>query len=725
MKNIFATTLLLGFIAAAILTFKTYQGLKPAPKSFHEVLSDSQNLQILDRSGQPLNVTYQNNWNIHHNLQLHQFPDFLKKAFIISEDKRFYQHLGADWRARISALFTNIKAMRAVRGASTITEQSVRMIHPRPRTIWSRWLEGFEAASLEKHFSKDEILQFYLNQIPYAANRRGVLQASRYYFNRDLDTLSKKEMLALIVLVRAPSRLDLWKDTKKIEGSIARLIEQLIAKNIISKTEKKIILAQSFKLDKPTLDINANDFVSHVKTHPFIEHAGWPNVRTTLNSNLQANIQKMLDSRLKYLAPKKVNNGAVLAVDHQTGEVLAWVVAGKENDTPARFIDAVTSPRQPGSALKPLLYLLALKKGWSAATIIDDAPLIESVGSGLHSYQNYSRQFYGEVTLRQALGNSLNIPALKTLQYVGAAEYLEFLNNAGFKRLDKHVNFYGDGIALGNGEVTLYELVQAYSAIANRGVFKPLTIFLEGMENEPQRYISSPQAASLLANILSDPKARQMEFGEHSVLNFPVQTAVKTGTSNDYRDSWAVGFNYRYTAGVWMGNLDQRPTEGVTGSIGPALLLRSVFSEMTKHEDTRPLPIDRELRKYDLCQDTNQIKQTDENCETYTEWFIKGTEPKIKLRHAKKESIKLRQPVNGLHIAYNPRMPKDVQAFEFFIGGIDEDKKVEWDINGEVVKTNGGKYLWQLEKGQHSLSAVVFDGKTKIATIPRTEFLVK
>ena len=431
--------LLLGGISFAALTSAS---LKPVPESFHAVMSESQHLQIIDRHGARLNTTYQNEWNIHDGVELHRIPQFLKTAFIISEDKRFYEHNGPDWLARLSALGSNVKALRAVRGASTITEQSARMVNIRPRTLWSRWLEGFEAGRLEERFSKDDILEFYLNQVPYTANRRGIVQAAQYYFDRDLETLSQKEMLALVVLVRAPSRMDLWKDTSRVNDSIERLTEQLIDQGAMSLDEQKTVLAQDLKLTAPSLGVDARDFVGYVKTHPHVSQAGWPFVKTTLDTNLQNSVQTLLDNRLKALSSKTVNNGAVLAVDHATGEILVWAVAGKDDeDRPGRFYNAVNMPRQPGSALKPMLYALALEKGWSAATIIDDAPLVESVGNGLHAYQNYSRSFYGPVTLRQALGNSLNIPALKTLQYVGADNYLEYLRELGFGGLGHHPNF--------------------------------------------------------------------------------------------------------------------------------------------------------------------------------------------------------------------------------------------------------------------------------------------
>ncbi|NNC36181.1 MAG: penicillin-binding protein 1C [Acidimicrobiales bacterium] len=728
-RSIVIKLALSGVICAAafciFLGIYTVKNIQAAPDSFNKVLRSSQFVQVLDRAGDPLNVTYQNKWNVHDIRSLYEIPDFLKHAIVISEDKRFYAHNGPDWLARLAALKSNVLALRSVRGASTITEQCVRMLRPRRRTIGARWIEGFEAGRLEQNFSKNEILEFYLNQVPYTANRRGIAQAAHYYFDRDLDTLSQKEMLALIVLVRAPSRMDLWKDTKKVEGGIERLASNLVRHDVLTEKQKASLLAEPLDLRSPRLSVAASEFVGHVKSHQQAPNAGWPKIKTTLNANLQNRVQTLLDERLAHLRNKNVHNGAVLAIDHTNGEILAWVVAGKNStDTPGKYFDAVTTPRQPGSALKPFLYALALEKGWTAATIIEDAPLVESVGHGLHAYKNYSRTFYGDVTLRQALGNSLNIPALKALQFVGAEAYLDRLHKFGFRGLSNHPIFYGDGIALGNGDVTLLELVEAYAAIANGGVHQPLTPFLEADGNADATRVMAPELASLLGLILSDPKARELEFGAYSVLNFPVQTAVKTGTSSDYRDSWAVGFNYRYTVGVWMGNLDQQPTDGLTGSVGPALLLRSVFSELNKHQETRPLPVHAKLVKRDICKGSEQANP--ETCAKYSEWFVNGSIGQAdSVAYNTSIPIRLRLPVNGLHVAYDPRVPADSQAMEFHIQGISENDHVIWEINGEKVKAKGSKYVWPVKRGEHAVEATVFNNDQQIAYIEETVFLVK
>ena len=408
-------------------------------------------------------------------------------------------------------------------------------------------------------------------------------------------------MLILAVLVRAPSRLDLFTGNRDLlNRGVARLAARMVdAKNPIG-TQIPVNGVDDFDLRRPGLAVQARHFLRYATLG--YEPQEKTRLRTTLDGELQSQLQALLDERLRFLEQSNVSNGALLVADHQRGEILAWVVGRVADDIVAgRLFDAVNTPRQPGSALKPFLYGLALERGWTAATIIDDAPLAEKVGQGLHTYRNYSRSFYGPVRLRTALANSLNIPAVRAIQFTGATEYLTLLDELGFRSLNRHAEYYGDGLALGNAEVTLLELVQAYGALANRGVYQSFAVRFDDVGTMPTRRVFSPEVASLIANILSDAHARHLEFGSGSLLNLPVQTAVKTGTSSDYRDSWTAGFNDRYVVGVWMGNLDQSPTSDITGSTGPALTLRGTFDLLNRHRTTQALWLSPRLRRSTIC----------------------------------------------------------------------------------------------------------------------------
>ena len=341
---------------AGILAWSTWRDLRPFPATLRPQGSALHKAQFLDRNGIPLSVTYTQPWNIHDWLPLHEIPTLLQEAFLESEDRRFYRHGGTDWIARGHAAWQNLRASKAVRGASTITEQVVRLLHPRPRTLWSRWLEGWEAGRLERAFSKPEILEFYLNQVPYARQRRGVLQAARLYFDRDLDTLNSRETLALAVLVRAPDRLDLQDGTHAIEKPIQRLAEHLHQTGRMSHAAYDDARHAPWSLAKSRLPVDAGHFVRHLSSAGYSPAGDPPDppaagelpsgpggsrVLTTLDTSLQQRVQEILDRSLMDLREKDVTDGAVLVVDHQADEILVWVNGG---GSPTPFPAAGSTP---------------------------------------------------------------------------------------------------------------------------------------------------------------------------------------------------------------------------------------------------------------------------------------------------------------------------------------------------------------------------------------------
>jgi penicillin-binding protein 1C len=697
-------------LAGAVLAGATLLSLAPLPDRLPPGDDGRVESRYLDRRGELLSVTYQNDWNVHDRIALYDVPEILREAFVTAEDQRFYQHHGVDWVARLHAAWTNLSSLRAVRGASTITEQVVRMIHPRPRTLWSRWVEGFDAMRLERRFEKAEILEFYLNQVPYARARRGVKQAAREYFDRDVDTLTPKESLALAVLVRSPSRLDLKKGTKPIEKPVARLAVRLHEAGVLTDSELERVRKEPLSVTASELRIDAAHFVAGVPER----HSAL--VPTTLDGSLQRRAQRLLDRQLAALASRGVTDGAVLAVDHQTDEILVWANGFGFTQEEGGQIDMVTVPRQPGSTLKPFAYALALEKGWTAATVVEDEPIQEAVGNGLHNFRNYSRHYYGPIRLREALGNSLNVPAIKTIQFTGRVELFDLLKRAGIGSLNQHPDFYGDGLALGNGEVSLYELVSAYAVLARGGVRRPLQWTRDATRIGGERVLST-ETSSLIADILSDPEARALEFGRSSVLNLPLQTAVKTGTSNDYRDAWTVGFTHRYVVGVWMGNLDRRSMREVTGSIGPALVFRAVLAELHRNQEGRPLYLSRKLRRIPICRESGA--RASDSCPRAMEWFRPETEPEAACplhegaaTAAKRPTdIRIARPTPGLYLALDPRIPDELERFALELEELPKGSRVVWHIDGEPFAESSedkGRSLWPPSRGRHVATAEVF-----------------
>ena len=369
-----------------------------------------------------------------------------------------------------------------------------------------------------------------------------------------------------------------------------------------------------------------------------------------------------------------------------------------------------------------------MESGWTAATLIDDSPLAEPIRSGLHSFHNYSRTHYGPLRLREALGNSLNVPAVRTIQFTGVEGFLQVLHKLGFESLSRSADYYGEGLALGDGEVTLFELVQAYAVLARNGEFRPLKLALTSEEPPlTTRRVFSEEVSSLVADILSDPQARRLEFGEGHLLRFPVQTAVKTGTSSDYRDAWAVGFSGRYTAGVWMGNMDRRPMEGVTGSSGPALVLRSIFAELGRFESTRPLFLHAALIPQTICRTTGM--RAGPQCPVMREWFTAASAPEhtcalhatarrntadpspLPATPARSFDIGFVQPTPGLRLSMDPHIPDDLEAFVMKVPEGLPVTRVEWLVDDQVIAATGEhehQYPWPLRPGNHVAQARVW-----------------
>ncbi|MCH2191154.1 MAG: transglycosylase domain-containing protein [Gammaproteobacteria bacterium] len=674
--------------------------------------------QLLDRHGRPLTVTYQNSWNYHDRVALHDVPIFLQEAFLLAEDKRFYDHGGVDWVARVSALVQNVLSFDLVRGASTISEQLVKMMHPRPRSLKSKWVEGWDAVRMERLLDKASIFEAYLNQVPYAANRRGIVQAARYYFDRNLDTLNQKEMLALAVLVRAPSRFDLYKSTKKIQSRIDTLSYRMRSLDLLTDDQLTAIKSQKIKLHRSSDQIDVEHFARYVYER-LTDKQKAKFVKTTLDSSIQKSATALLNERLSSLKNKNVGNAAMIVIDHHTNEILAWVV-GKTSENQAGYFNTVTTPRQPGSTLKPFVFASAMEKGWTAATMISDTPLQEAVGVGVHSYRNYSNSFYGEISLRESLGNSLNIPVIRAVDHIGQEELANKFGQLGFNSLEKNWQNLGSGVALGNGEVSLFDLAQAYSVLAKRGKFEPLTIFTEHIAPE-SKTVFSKEITSLIADILSDDQARAKEFGSSGVLSYPIQTAVKTGTSNDHRDAWIMGFNHRFLIGVWMGNLDNEPMLKITGSSGPAPLMKSMFAVLNNMVEPRALYLSPDLIATKVCLDSGYL--ADDGCASKHEYFL----PKQIAQHAvSKASVhrsevkqvtqgrltqayKLLAPLNNIDLAFDPRIPKSLQVFQFKLNETKGLYRVEWYLNDRLMAVNSGEaYDWQVERGEFSLQVKLF-----------------
>jgi penicillin-binding protein 1C len=284
---------------------------------------------------------------------------------------------------------------------------------------------------------------------------------------------------------------------------------------------------------------------------------------------------------------------------------------------------------------------------------------------------------------------------------------MERLHAVGITSLANHPEFYGDGLALGNGEVTLYEMAQAYTVLAREGRYQPLTLLANDSTPRPETRVFTPAVATLVGNILADPEARMLEFGRG--LQFPVETAIKTGTSTDYRDAWAIAFDYQHTIAVWMGNLDGSAMDGVTGAVGPAMVLRSLFSEINRNQDTRPLALAQDLVLAKICRRDGRL--ADERCDSTTEWFVPGTlpPPTGNPTVAAAPQYRLLQPTAGLQVAHDPRIPAEFEALPMQIAPLPGFQRADWYVDGKLAaSTTETHYPWPLQRGTHSVKALVW-----------------
>ncbi len=693
--------------AALVLAVATWRALMPLPATLGPRPADAPHaVRVVAADGTPLNRTFRGPINATAVVPLAHVPSLLRKAFVVSEDKRYWHHGGVDWLARCAALWDNLRAGHVVRGASTIGEQVARILVPRPRSYWSHWVAGLDATRLLARFGHARVLAFYLNQVPYGARRRGVQQAARYYFGRDVGALDPAEQLALAVLVRSPVRYDPRRHPQITRRAVDQLAGRMLDAGAITPTQADAIRRAPILPGSTPLPVDAGPFVVYAMQRARQQGIHGPVLHTTLDATVQTFVQKTLRRRVAALAGRGVRNAAALVVDNHSGAVLAWVVAPAGG---AYAIDPVLTPRQPGSALKPFVYGLAMARlHWQPDHVIMDTPLAERIAdTGVHRYRNYSGRHYGRVSLRYALANSLNIPAVRTAQAVGVPDIIRELRAFGFDTFRKSADYYGPAIVLGDGPVTLYDMVQGYASLARHGRYLPLHVLRDAVQPAPRPVLPAP-VASLLASILSDPDARTAEFGPDSVLDLPLPTAVKTGTSSDYHNIWTLGFDNRYTVGVWMGNLDGGATDGLTGSMGPAPVVRQVFARLRATAPYAGLWHSPRLRAVRTCEWIGPAP-----CVKRRDWYLPSAPAPGPADETAAQALPaIARPVRNEVLAIDPRVPIRSQRLRLVLDANGRPvRRIAWRVDGTALPDMGADAAsWTLVPGAHRVSARVWLG---------------
>jgi penicillin-binding protein 1C len=534
-------------------------------------------LTLTDRNGIVLRTTRAEDGARARWLALEEMDPDLLAAFVAAEDRRFYEHGGIDWRAVARAARDNARTGRVVSGASTITMQVARMLRGTPRDLVGKGMQVLWALRLERHLSKQEILEQYLDRVPLGQATQGVEAAARFYFERSATDLSLGQAALLAGLARYPSADPVTAPARAAERRrevLAALAERGYADSATAlRAGREPVLTRTGR-DR----FLAPHFTSHLIATSPVESLGgaW---RTTLDAALQAEVEGEVRHTVDQLRDRGGREAAAVVLDNLTGDVLAWVGSPDFWADTAGQVDMVVSARQPGSTLKPFLYGMAFDHGYSPAAILPDLPITYSTVTGPYRPNNYDQRFHGPVRMREALGSSLNIPAVELAERLGYPELLRTLHQAGFASLARPAESYGLGLALGNGDVTLLELAAAYRALANEGGWRPVRtrLPLEGRDPLPDpRRVMSPRAAAVVLDVLADPTARIIGFGLDTPFDLPFPFAVKTGTSRHYTDNWAVGVTGGFTVAVWVGDFSGRPMDAVSGISGAGPLLRRV-----------------------------------------------------------------------------------------------------------------------------------------------------
>ena len=531
--------------------------------------------RVFDRHGrllrETLGVEGRSTWR-----SLAASSPWIAPAFVAIEDRRFYEHGGVDPQGIARAVWSNLRAGAFVAGGSTLTQQVVKRVRPQPRTLWGKLHEAVLAWRLERVASKPQILEQYVNRAPFGHGAVGIEAAAQQYFDTSADRLSLAQVALLVGIPRAPSLNNPWADPARARRRQRVVLAALEATGAITPAQHAEARAEPVQWLAPRARFLAPHWTTWVLAQDPVPGA----VPTTLDLDLQTEVQAAVQMTLRALAERHVQQAAVVVLHTPTGEVLAWQGRADFFDPGEGQVDMVTRRRQPGSTLKPFVYSLALESGLSPETLLPDLPLFFPTALGDYRPRNYDRRFHGWVSLRAALANSYNVPAVWMAHQVGVGAVLRRLQAVGFASLDRPAEHYGLGLALGNGEVRLIELANAYRALANHGRWRPWRWRRDvpaGATAVEGHQAIEPKVADQLTAILADPVARVPAFGQHNVLTLPFPVAAKTGTSTDWTDNWTVGYTAAITVAVWVGNFDGVPMQGVSGITGAGPLFRRVM----------------------------------------------------------------------------------------------------------------------------------------------------
>lgn len=737
--TIVATVFFIGVIVAVLgvsFLFAWYAKDLPRPDKIKR--SDGLSTIIYDRTGMSLYDIYAGQNRIP--ISIDEIPKPLKQATIAVEDKDFYQHQGLSTAGIIRAVI-NIFAFRNFQGGSTLTQQLVKnVLLTNERNVPRKIKEAILAIQIERKYKKDEILQMYLNEAPYGGPAVGVEAAAQYFFGKHAKDLTFLESVVLAGLPQSPSQYNPFgRDPKAYIWRAEQVLRRMREDGYITDKAEKEYKDQVRRIQfgKSDIALKAPHFISYIKdllVKRFGENmveSGGLRVTTTIDWKLQEKAETIVKEEVDKLKTLKVSNGAAVIINPKTGEILAMVGSKDYNASDSggfKFNVVTQGLRQPGSAIKPIAYATAFQKGYTLSTLLMDVETKYPSGDPKkpeYNPKNYDGKFRGPLQLRFSLANSINSIAVKVTALVGVKDVLNTAYNMGLSTLEPtndNLKRLGLSLALGGGEVKLLDLTQAFGVFAIGGerldpyaIIKVTdaagNILFEPKPSPPQRVLSK-EISFLISHILSDNDARKLVFGERSYLVIPGHTvAVKTGTTDDKRDNWTIGYTQSVVVGTWVGNNDNSPMNSAlaSGITGAAPIWSRIIQEVLKQTKDEPLQKPESVLEMEVDAFAGGLPL--EGQPKRKEFFIKGTEPTAissvykKVKVSKKDGNKLANPVDIAKGEY------DEKTFPVFIeqDPVSTDGKNRWQegIDAWISAQSDDRYKVPKDTYQYTDPVVV------------------
>jgi penicillin-binding protein 1C len=765
-RRIALFAVLAGILALGWLALEIAWRLTPLPLGLTNTPPES--VEFVDRTGKPLRRVLQDQRIYRSRCPLSDVSPNAIAATLSAEDKRFRAHRGVDVVAMVRALSEAVRTGQIRSGASTITQQLVKLSDPgSDRGVWGKLTEAWNALSLEQHWNKDRILEEYLNRLDYGDLQVGLASASMDYFEKPPRDLSAAEAAFLAGIPQAPSRLDPFKHFDAAKARQHWVLGRMHLNGFLDDAAYARALVEPLRLRQHDRDFEAPLFVDLLLERRGTLPSAGGVVRTAIDLSLNRWIDAVIARQLQRLVDKHVTAAAAVVIDNSTGEVLALSGSGDYFEPGVGQINGAWNARSAGSALKPFTYVRVLEQGAFPGTVIADVPTDFPTETGLYHPNNYNHRFYGPVTLRFALANSLNVAAIKVLEQEGGPDILySTLQRAGITTLEHPAAYYGLGLTIGNGEVRLLELANAYAALARLGWYKPFRLLVggpvgtsscssvaspDGSDLNFQRDGSSAlpdngragarpyrvqrifdeRAAYLLVDMLSDNQARAGTFGLNSYLAFDFPVACKTGTSSNYRDNWTFGFTPEFTVGVWVGNPDNSAMQGITGVTGAAPIFHEIMVKLRERYGTswyrepsgiehayidpltgRQVSSDRPRAVQDIYAFAPEPSRSDDYDsdgrvrlpEEYRDWVEsdQNTLGELLAGNRQGKHLRILEPAAGALYYFDRDLPANDQRL---LLRAESTGQVQWSSSTLDIHSQGNQVTIGLQEGRHEIAA--------------------